>query len=253
MSAEKVWNILKIVGIALLTTLFAAYIIFAIVMSDRWKGDVTCKNLFIDITDYNQYKFIDQNGVFNYISAAKMNPEGKEITIGLLDRLEKSVERIHVVRRAECYADVNGNIIIKVTQRKPEYRVINNQGKSYYVDSDRHVMPSTGKFATKVPLVTGCVTEDMAETTLFDMVQYILKDSFWKNHIGQINITEKGNIELITKMGVKKILLNDMTTYRTKLKIARKMYEKYPLKAWSDQYTVMDLRYDNLIYCKKAE
>ncbi len=248
---NKVLYILKITGIVLLITVLAGYAVFAGVMAKKWHKDMICTEIKINVLDYDKYNFICEDDILTFIKRKGLYPIGKKIDSRTLDVIEKHVSRINVVRNAECYMADGKTIVIDVSQKIPMYRVVST-GKSYYVDSDRHTLKANSTFAAMLPLVTGYITENQACGKVYDFVMYLHNDKFWGNHIGQINFTKNGDIELITKIGVEKIILNSLDTYKDKLDDAKLWYDQYQNFAWSNVYSQLDLRYNNLIYCKKS-
>ncbi|MCQ2336493.1 MAG: cell division protein FtsQ/DivIB [Paludibacteraceae bacterium] len=248
---EKIVYILKITGIVLLVTALLGYSVFALVMSDKWHKDVICRDVEINILDKDIYSFVDESDVFLFIKSKDLNPIGKSVDYNDMDKLEKCVQKINVIRTAECYLDNFGVVRISVTQRIPVYRVISAKG-SYYIDSDRRVMPISKNFTTMLPLVTGYVTQEDAKGKIYDFIENLEKDEFWKNHIGQIDIRKNGNVEIITKIGAKSLILNDISDYAVKFKQMEALYSQYPAHLWSGKYSQVDLRYNNIIFCRKV-
>lgn len=245
-------KILKGVGITLIVVTLSGYAVFAAIIADRYYEKKMCNSVIVKIEDFDRYQFITEATVYKALKEANLNPVGKDVTHSMADRMERCVKEINVVRNAICYVRSNGDVIIIVTQREPVYRVITPK-KRYYVDSDRKTMPVAGTFASMLPLVTGYVTEDQATGELFDFIEFLYTDPFWKNHIGQVNLKSDGNIELITKIGAEKIVIDNLNTYKEKLAQVIRWYQQYPDMAWSNKYSVVDLRYNNLIYCKKGD
>ena len=248
---EKIIYILKITGIVLLVTALSGYAVFALIMSDKWHKDVICRDVEINILDKDTYAFIDESDVFLYIKSKGLDPIGKALDFKDADKLEKCVQGINVIRTAECYIDNYGTAIINITQRIPTYRVMSVKG-DYYIDSDRRVMPVSKNFTTILPLVTGFVTQEDAKGKIYDFIESLEKDEFWKNHIGQINIRQNGNVELITKIGAKSLILNDISDYAVKFRQMEALYSQYPAHLWSSKYSQVDLRYNNIIFCRKV-
>lgn len=248
---EKILKILKITGITLIVTALSGYSVYALVMSEKWNDDVICRDVEINILDKDKYSFIDESDVFLYIKSRGLNPIGKPVDFKRSDKLEKCVQSINVIRTAECYVNNFGIVIINITQRIPVYRVLSLKG-SYYIDSDRRIMPISKNFTTLLPLVTGYVKHDDAKSKIYDFIEYLQSDEFWKNHIGQINVRENGNVELITKIGAKTLVLKDFNDYATKFKQMEALYSQYPAHLWSNKYSLVDLRYNNIIFCRKV-
>ncbi len=248
---EKILKILQITGIALIVLTLSGYSIYALIMSEKWKEKTICRDVEINILDKDKYSFIDESDVFLYIQSKGLNPIGKPVDFKHSDKLEKCVQSINVIRTAECYVNNFGIAIINITQRMPVYRVLSSKD-SYYVDSDRCIMPISKNFTVMLPIVTGYVKQDDAKGKIYDFIEYLQGDEFWRNHIGQINIRKNGNVELITKIGAKALVLRDFSDYITKFRQMEALYSQYPAHLWSNKYNQVDLRYNNIIFCRKV-
>lgn len=249
---NKIIYILKITGITLIVMVLVGYAVFAGIMADRWQKEHLCTNLQINILDYNKYQFICEDDILREMDRRGLNPVGRNITCNLADRIEKNVERINVVRRAECYISNKGDLIVNLIQRVPEFKV-ETHGKRYYIDSDRTPLKANGVNVEITPLVTGSVSEELASGKLYDLIKYIQNSNFWNENIRVVNITPDGNIELYTNKGVSKLIINNLDTYKEKLELVTLWYDQYSKVAWSERYSQVDLRYENLIFCKKGE
>ncbi len=248
---EKVLYILKITGLSLIIVALLGYAVFAGIMADRWQREHLCTNFQVNILDFDKYQFICEDDILREIDKRGLNPVGRNITSNLADKIEKNVERINVVRRAECYISNKGDLTINLTQRVPEFKVVANR-HTYYLDSDRIPLKANGVSVEITPLVTGYVSEELASGKLYDLVKYIQNNEFWNENIRVVNITPEGNIELYTNKGAEKLIINNLDTYQEKLELATLWYDQYTTAAWSERYTQVDLRYENLIFCKKG-
>lgn len=248
---NKILYILKITGIVLMVTVLVGYAVFAGVMATRWQREHVCTNLQINIVDYDRYQFICEDDISREIDKRGLNPVGRNITSDLADRIEKCVEKINVIRRVECYISSKGNLVVSVSQRVPKFKVVTRY-YSYYIDSDRLPLKAKGVNLNITPVVTGEITEDVASGKLYDLITFIQKSDFWRENIKRVNITPDGDVELYTNRGASKLIINNLDTYNEKLELATLWYEQYKDVAWSNRYTQVDLRYENLIFCKKG-
>lgn len=247
---DKTKYIIKIIASTITILAIIGYGIFAFVKFGNYGAQNVCNKIQVKIVDDNDYKFIQPNDIITQLNECNIYPIGETISHKQTNQIEKCVEAMNLVKRAECYKKNNGDVVVSVYQRHPMFLVVNGNN-GYYIDTERKKMPTSSKFTAWLPVVSGFVSEKFAKKDLYDFIVYINNDEFWSNHFGQIYINQKQEIELISKNGVYNIYLGKLSNYQDKLKKLRAWYEQYPEAAWGNKYSRVDLSYEKLIYCIK--
>ena len=225
------------------------YIVFSIVMFGSKEKQNTCHNIVIDIDD--NYNFINEEDITKVLKENKIYPLNKIISHKEADQIEKALSKMSLSKEVECYMG-DSTLYIDITQRNPVYRVFSGN-ESYYVDSDRKIMPTSKNFTAKVPIVLGHIDKTQASEQVYDIVTYIEEDKYWSSLFKQFYITEGQDIILISKQGVGEIILGDINEYKEKLDILRRWYEQHPERNCDTLYSRINLKYDNLIYCTRKK
>lgn len=185
---------------------------------------------------------------------------GYEVQAANLHGLEKHIEQIPYVQKAEVYVDIHGRVYVDVEQRQPVLRVINRNGVSYYVDKGAHKIPLTANFTARVPVLTGNFEDNGLDTgplleeeviQLFALSEYIRNDVFLTALIDQIHVTQSHEVELLPRIGRHTILLGEPIDWETKLGKLQPFYESGMQQAGWKSYRIVDLRFDNQIVCKR--
>ncbi len=246
---ERTKNIIITILIWLVVAILGGYCIFAIIMFGSKENTFDCKNIIIDID--NKYNFIQEEDIINTLKRNKLYPNGKTITHKDADKIEKLLSKMSLSKKVECYIG-DSTLYIDITQRKPVYRVFANN-KSYYVDNERKIMPTSKNFTAKVPIVLGNVDKVQAQEEVYDIVTYLEEDKYWNSLFKQIYITSDQDIILISRQGIEEILLGNINEYKEKLEVLRKWYEKYPERNCDTLYSRINLKYENLIYCTRKK
>lgn len=246
---EKTKHIIFTVLIWLLVSILGGYCIFSIIMFGRKEKTHICKNIIIDIDD--KYNFINEEDITNILKSKKLYPINKPVSHKEANKIENTLSKMSLSKEVECYVG-DSTLYIDITQRKPVYRVFTNN-ESYYVDSDRKIMPTSKNFTARVPIVVGNVDKVQASEDIYDLVEYIQADQYWNNLFKQIYITSEQDIILISKQGVENIILGNINEYKEKLSTLRKWYEQYPERNCDTLYSKINLKYDNLIYCTRKK
>ena len=249
---DKTRNILRIAGLATAIGLTLLYGLAVAWYCTPVMREVTCDSLHIVMRDGKELHFITENDVHDFITSQHIHVIGMTMNIESMHRIEACIEEMNMVKRAECWFDNEGCLIINIWQRTPVFRVIGSQ-HSYYVDSQRTRMPFSRNYTAYLPVVSGQLEESFAVNELYDFIVYLQGNSFWKNHIGQIAVKNNNELVLGTKSGVSRIEFGSLDHYEEKLRHLQAWYEQYPDKAFSDEYASVNVKYKGLIYCKRTE
>ena len=76
-------------------------------------------------------------------------------------------------------------------------------------------------------------------------------DEFWKAQIIQVKVLENGELELIPRVGNHTILLGTTDELELKFKKLKIFYEKGLSKTGWNEYSQINLKFDNQVVCTK--
>jgi len=236
----------------------AAFVVMILIAKKNRQQSVI-QQINISIDDWNGNSFVTKSQVLSLIknnfNVLNNNLTGKE-----LERIEQSIKVIPHVKKSDAYTDDKGNLNIKIEQREPIIRIFNLQNQSYYVDQDGIKFPTSSNYTAKVPIITGNIIEvcDSSKKIqspelkkLFNIVQYINKNNLWKAMIGQYNINEKKQIELIPRFGNCTIIFGDDKEMEQKLNRLDIFYFDVLKKIGWNKYKVINIMYKNQVVCLK--
>ena len=149
------------------------------------------------------------------------------------------------VTKASSYFTPQGLVYLTINLREPKFIVASDE--NYYVDKERTIIPIPLYANTYLPIVTGCVTQDMATNEVFDFISLLEKNEFWNAQISQIYIKENLQVELSPRVGDTKILISNLHQSEEKLQQVYRFYQQGFSKIGWNRYKLLDLRYDNQI------
>ncbi|HHB78051.1 MAG TPA: hypothetical protein ENK85_02310 [Saprospiraceae bacterium] len=185
--------------------------------------------------------------------------DGMDLNQVQLDRMEKVLEDDPFVKDAEVWIDANNKVHIKVLQRQPIVRIIDNNGLNYYFDKTGRKMP-TSKYATaRVPVATGYLPAYFNEfrdsanplNDVFKLAKFLNKNELLSAMISQISVGKSGEITLIPEFGKTKIILGKADDLPGKFKKLLIFYkEAMPHKGWR-KYQTINLKFANQVVCKR--
>lgn len=236
-----------------------ALFVFLGVMAKINRTSTPVKSIKIGIDTQTDNFLVNEEEVLEVIN--KNHKVVKRVLSGKdLEKIEKSVQSIPQVSRANAYLDDKGNLNVKIDQRIPMFRVYNRQGQSFYVDENGMKFPTSDKFTVNVPIVTGLISETddtiskIQEEHLkkvYNIIQTINKNSLWKSMIGQYNINDEKQIELIPRFGDAIILFGNDKNVEQKIKQLDVFYFDVLKKVGWDYYKVINIMYKNQVVCIK--
>lgn len=167
-------------------------------------------------------------------------------------RIEKVLEKDPLILNADVFVDARSDLRVKIEQRLPLLRVIDQDGKNYYLDENGIRMPLSRHFSVRVLAANGNIPPHVPDflerkkhglKDLFLLATEISGDPFLHGMIQQIYVNNKGEFILAPMVGDQLILMGtyrDMAEKLRKLKIFYK--EAIPYEGWR-KYSVIDLRY----------
>jgi cell division protein FtsQ len=238
--------------------------------ADKQKNTV-CTKLDIYIDNRNGDMFINNADVLRILDDQTGSPLGKKANQISLPRMEAAVESNPHVQNAEVWMDLNGNVSIKIKQKKAVLRIINRGGESFYLDENGFIMPLSEIYTAPVPVATGEITETaqlfgyrsmnisanekIASVTvlddLFRLVEFIEKDTFWTAQIQQIVVNEKSEISLVPTMGNHLIQFGKVEDVEEKFQKLMHFYLEGLNKTGWNNYGVINLKFKNQVVCVK--
>ena len=241
-----IWRVLKIILILLLPACLIASYFYA-----QYKyAEEVCNNIKVILLNPKEQQYLSEADILKIVSDNKLAIMGIGLHEINLDKIEKTIQKNPIIKNNECYKTSSGDIVIEVEQRIPELRVI-TPTTSYYIDSDRKKLPLSEKIVIYLPVATGNIKEEFAQSNLYDFVQYLKENKKWENQIEEIIVCDNGEIELIPRVGKQLILFGKMSNFEEKFNAIDLLYSQVFSKTGWNYYNKIDLRYEGKIICTK--
>ena len=184
--------------------------------------------------------------------------------------LENYFDSMEYVKEVQIYKDLEGILWVNIEQCEPVVRISTGTGRNIYIDENGRVLPLCGYFIADVPLVT--LSDSLYESkiavkeidkniyknyifidNLLNFVKWVGDDAFWNSQIAQINLNDKGEIELIPRVGAHVVILceeNDLGDFEKYLRKLKVFYLKELKSVGWNRYKVIDLKFDDMAVCR---
>lgn len=228
--------------------LFAYLVFAALYFKDNTQNKV-CDNFKVLVKDSVDKQFIHSKDIELLLKRAKLHPIGKPLADINTMEMEKAISTNKLVKSVEVFTTHNGSIVASIYQRNPVLRIMSHQKGSYYIDSEREVMPISQSYTVYLPLATGYITEEFAKNELYDFVMYISADSSWDAWVDQIVVDRINKIQIVPRAGDFKVTLGTLDNYKEKLeKLSLFMDKGLNTVGWN-RYSEVNLEYNNQVVC----
>ncbi len=165
-----------------------------------------------------------------------------------LNGLENALTSNPMIREAQVFIDVEGKITAEIEQKKPIARVSTNA--SFYVDDMGSYMPLSTNYTARVPLITGTVYKNQL-ANVFTIANKVQQDEFLKKHVVEIHQNDDKSIDLKFRLNDFTIHLGSLKALDKKINNLKAFYQKALKDKTLDNYSVVNLKFDNQVICTK--
>ena len=166
----------------------------------------------------------------------------------VLNAVEKAIEANKMVKSAQVYLTVDGELTSKIVQRKPIGRV---EGDSkFYLDDEGKQMPLSSSHSARVPIITGNVTGESLED-VYEILKYINGDDFLRKNIIGIHIKDAAKYQLKFRMENFVVNLGSVENLEKKFNNFKAFYAKANKDDTLEKFAIVSLEFNNQVVCTK--
>lgn len=220
-----------------------------------------CESLKVNVV--GKETFIDQADISKMISNQFGAIVGKELQHIKFEEIERAIEKLPYVANAEIHADMDGVVSVNVLQREVILRVINKDGREFYIDTKGHKIPVTLKYVPHVLVANGKISEHYSKPLeevktslvkdLVRIVEHVKGNELWENQIVQIFVNEQNDIELIPRVGKEVLVIGSADSLDYKLSRLEMYYKNILPKVGADAYAKVNVKYGGQIICERRD
>ncbi len=242
---------------------FLLILVLSVTSAVQRKKGSSCEDISVKIkkTIETDSTFITKKDIIDLLSSSFeeqiLGNSLERIDIG---RMERILERNPFVKEVDVFMDNRNVIHVEIIQRKPMMRIMDSDGRNYYLDVEGNYMPLSIHYTARVPVATGfipahtpdfLVRKQYGLKAIFELMTLLNNDPFYKAMMEQVHVSQNGDIILIPKMGSQQILFGKYDQVEEKLERLKIFYDQaLPYEGW-DKYRLIDIRFSNQIVCRR--
>jgi len=249
---KRLWRNIFI-GFAWLVSLGGLVVLMSFI--EVKKAETVCKAVRVYIP--GSQMFIDKQEVDHILQMGNYQLVGLRMKNIKMHDLENSLKANPFIEYAKVYGDMDGTLVIEISQRQPILRMLNRFDQDFYIDMNGLKLPLSPNFTARVLAVNGFIEEpfggrvDTLHTQIardvFKTVDYIHKDELWNAQIAQVYVNANQEIELIPRVGSQRILLGNADSLDVKFKNLLGFYKQALPKIGWEAYKTINIKYTNQV------
>ena len=163
-----------------------------------------------------------------------------------LNELEIALNSNPMIKKAEVFMSINGELSAEIEQKRPIARV--NTNASYYIDDEGLYMPLSSNYTARVPLVTGNIRKNDLKT-VFRFAKTVDEDEFLKKHVIEIRQNDDKTIDFKIRKSGFTVHIGTLNQLEKKMNNFKAFYKKALKDKILDSYSVVNLKFDKQVIC----
>jgi cell division protein FtsQ len=234
------WNYIKLITLIISVTALYA---FSNERSRTRKVDGIKIEFVGDDNLYVTQTMVNKLLIQNYGSLTNV-PKEKLV----LNTIEKVIETNKMVKSAQVYLTVNGELTSEIIQRQPIGRLEGNT--KFYLDEEGKNMPLSLNHSARVPIITGQITGTSLED-VYVILEHINEDEFLRKNVIGIHIEDEEKYQLKFRVENFVVNLGDIKDLEKKFNNFKAFYAKAIRDKTLEDYQIVSLEFNNQVVCTK--
>ncbi|MEM7380829.1 MAG: hypothetical protein AAF361_06470 [Bacteroidota bacterium] len=165
-----------------------------------------------------------------------------------MNTIEKVIETNEMVKSAQVYLTINGELTSKIVQRQPIGRIEGNS--KFYLDEEGQRMPLSENHSARVPIITGKITGQSLED-VYVILKHINEDDFLRKNVIGIHIEDDEKYQLKFRLENFVVNLGDTKDLDKKFNNFKAFYAKATKDKTLEDYQIVSLEFNNQVVCTK--
>ena len=182
------------------------------------------------------------------------------------DQLEAALNQIPYLNHVVVYTTIDHQLKVRVTERTPIVRLIDENGISALIDKEGYLMPVSKISALRLPVISGSfrLEKSLVEKNLhssdslvvpklaeaYEIGNLIYGDSLWRAQFQHLSFESNGDLIAFPQVGNHTIIFGS-ERMEEKLEVLRIFYrEGMSQESWN-KYKSINLKYKDQIVCTK--
>lgn len=194
-----------------------------------------------------------RQGVNSRLSKYGKKIKGARVNEIDLQKIEDYLSRFSQFETVECSFDPDGRVRISVVPIRPEIRVFEPTGKSYYVNRSGKRIEADAEFFVDVPVLVMGHDPNVRPEYALPVVRYVSGDAELNSLIGSFKLDGEHDLLLVPRIQGHVVNFGDTTRLAEKKESLLTAYRKIlPAKGWNT-YDTISVKFRNLVVASRRD
>lgn len=233
--------------------LLLGYVAAALAFADYENGNRTCPGIDLRVEGGTLPDSVIRQGVRTRLGKFDGKIKGEKLKNIDLQRIEKYLDRFSQFESVECSFNPDGRVRISIVPIKPELRVFEPGGKSYYVNRAGKRFEADAEFFIDVPVLLLGKNAGVSPEYALPVVRYVTEDAQLNSLIGSFKLDGDNDLLLVPRIHGHLVNFGDTTRLPEKKEALLTAYKKIlPVKGWST-YDTISVKFRNLVVATRRD
>ena len=231
---------------------FGAVALF--LMGASSKKEKPCKGINVEVSRKAKQVFTDVQGIKQSIIEAGGKP-GMAIGTINLPYIESSIKQNPWINHVKLYFDNDQVLQAILEENDPIARVFTKTGKSFYLDTGAHFLPTNKNIVARIPVFTGFPSDKEVlskpdSAVLIEMkaiASFVINDTFWNSFIAQIDYDPKVGYKILPTVGNQIIHIGNGENLESKFSRLYSFYRQVISRTGLEAYAEIDVQYQGQV------
>ncbi|MGC1515394.1 MAG: hypothetical protein WA810_07440 [Maribacter sp.] len=166
----------------------------------------------------------------------------------VLNTVEKAIAANEMVKSAQVYLTIDGELTSKIVQRKPIGRIEGDT--KFYLDDEGKRMPLSHNHSARVPIITGKISGKGLED-VYVILEHVNKDDFFRKTVIGIHISDENHYQLRLRLNDFVVNIGGIEDLEEKFSNFKAFYAKANKDKTLKEYAAVSLEFNNQVVCTK--
>ena len=212
---------------------------------NKSRGEV-CTDVKVEVVNVDSTAFVTPEGVLSDLKGQGITLVGKRMGDIDASDIEEALKLSPYLENADIVKGQNGQLLIRVYQLVPVFRVFDGD-ESYYVNRAGKHMAVTSYYHSDVPVVQGHFTRKYPATRLLPLIDFVESDSLLRSLVTMYCVRDTNNILIIPVFSGHVVNIGQADDFENKFEKLKLFYRKVlPKKGWQT-YDTISVKWDHQV------
>lgn len=237
----------------LILTALLGYIALVSVWANDSAASDRIRGIRVDIEDSPGVGKISRQGVLSELTRLGYSVKGKPVRTVNTFKMTRDLSKINMFESVDCIVTSDNYLNIHIVPMKPEARVFEPDGSSYYINREGKQIPSDARFFIDVPVIQGNFKGRFTAKNVLPLVKFLNQDPDLRELFSYVKADSPNDLLMVPLIQGHVVNFGDTTRLSDKKRALLTAYRTIlPRKGWN-HYDTISVKFRDQIVCTRRQ